>query len=133
MEDTHSFESTFVAVLKDGDQASEAVDRLYEAGYEVEVLEGESGSAHLDPGGDEGFWASIKTAASALGDEKRVIERLDSAVSEGSVVVSVDIGHRDAKDAVSILRKHGGGYLCRFGDWTFPPIEVRPGRLVYKM
>lgn len=124
MEDTHSFENTVVAVLKSGDKANEVVDRLAEAGYEVEILEGESGSAHLDPGGGDGFWASTKKAASALGDEKRVLERLDSALSEGSVVVSVGIGDRDSKEAVSILREHGGEYLWKFGDWTFTPIEV---------
>jgi hypothetical protein len=124
MEDALSFENTVVAVLKSGDKASEILDRLAEAGYEVEVLEGESGSAHLDTGGDDGFWASIKKAASALGDEKRVLERLDSALSEGSVVVSVGIGDSDSKEAVSILREHGGEYLWKFGDWTFTPIEI---------
>ena len=124
MDDAHSFENTVVAVLQSGDNASEAVDRLAEAGFEVEVLEGESGSAHLDPGGNEGFWASIKKAASSLGDEQRVLERLDSALSDGRVVVSVEIGDRDGKDAVSILRKHGGEYLWKFGNWTFTPIEV---------
>ena len=54
MEDIHSFDNTAVAVLTSGDRVSEALDRLTEAGYEVEVLEGESGSAHLDPEGDEG-------------------------------------------------------------------------------
>lgn len=124
MEDTHSFDNTVVAVLEDGDTASDAVDRLSEAGYQVEVLEGESGSVHLDPGGEEGFLASIKRAASALGDEKRVLERLESALSEGSTVVSVRLDDRDAKEAVSILREHGSEYLWKFGDWTFTPIEV---------
>lgn len=125
MEDTHSFENTVVAVLRSGDDPTAAVDRLVEAGYEVEVLEGESGSAHLDAEGDDGFWASLKkAAASALGDENRVLERLDSALSEGSVVVSVDVGEQDAKAAVSILREHGGEHLWKFDNWTFTPIEV---------
>lgn len=123
MEDIHSFDNTVVAVLTSGDGVSEALDRLAEAGYEVEVLEGESGSAHLDPDGDEGFWASIKRTASALGDEKRVLERLDTALSEGSVVISVDLDDREGKEAISILREHGE-YLWKFGDWTFTPIEV---------
>ncbi|MGF1617539.1 MAG: hypothetical protein ACFCU2_06970 [Acidimicrobiia bacterium] len=101
----------------------EALDRLAEAGYEVELLKGESGSAHLDPDGDAGFWASIKRAASALGDEKRVLEQLDAALAEGSVVISVDIEDRDGKEAVSILRQHGE-YLWKFDDWTFTPIEA---------
>jgi hypothetical protein len=123
MVDIHSFDNTVVAVLTSGDRVSEALDRLAGAGYEVEVLEGESGSAHLDPDGEEGFWASIKRAASALGDEKRVLEQLDSALAEGSVVISVDLEDRDGKEAVSILREHGE-HLWKFGDWTFTPIEV---------
>lgn len=124
MEDRHSFENTVVAVLAGGDQANDATDRLAAAGFEVEVLQGEAGIAHLDPEGGEGFWALIKKAASALGDERRIIDRLDSALSEGNVVVSVDIGDRDSKEAVSILREYGGEYLWKFGDWTFTPIEV---------
>ena len=124
MEDIHTFDNTVVAVLQSGDDATEAVGRLEKAGYEVEILEGESGSAHLDPQGAGGFWGSIKRAASALGDERRVVERLDSALSEGRVVISVDLDDRDGKDAVSILREHGGEYLWKFGDWTFTPIEV---------
>ncbi|MEX0796401.1 MAG: hypothetical protein WD274_06885 [Acidimicrobiia bacterium] len=123
MEDTHRFENTVVAVLTSGDEAGEAVDRLAGAGFEVEVLEGESGSAHLEPEGDGGFWASIKKAASALGDEKRVLEQLDASLAEGRVVISVDLEDRDGKEAISILREHGE-YLWKFGDWTFTPIEV---------
>lgn len=124
MEDTHTFDNTVVAVLQKGHDASQVVDRLGKAGYEVEILKGESGSTHLDPGGDAGFWASIKRAASSLGDEKLVLEQLDSALSEGSVVISVDLDDRDGKDAVSILRDHGSEYLWKFGAWTFVPIEV---------
>lgn len=123
MDNTHSFENTVVAVLTSGDGVNEALDRLAEAGYQVELLEGESGSAHLDPEGEDGFWASIKKAASALGDENRVLEQLDSALAEGNVVISVDIEDRDGKEAVSILREHGE-YLWRFDDWTFTPIEA---------
>jgi len=123
MEDTHSFDNTVVAVMKSEHEATDAVDRLVRAGYEVEILQGESGSAHLDPGADAGFWAFLKKAASNLGDERMVLERLDSALSEGSVVISVDLDDRDGKEAVSILRD-GGEYLWKFGDWTFTPIEV---------
>ncbi|CAN5774867.1 hypothetical protein BH23ACT4_BH23ACT4_09110 [soil metagenome] len=123
MDDIHSFENTVVAVLTSGDTANEALDLLAEAGYEVELLEGESGSDHLDPVGDGGFWASIKRAATALGDEKRVLDQLDSALAEGRVVISVDIEDREGKEAVSILREHGE-YVWKFDNWTFTPIDV---------
>jgi hypothetical protein len=119
MKKTHSFDNTVVAVLKSRDEAREAMDRLGEAGYEMEILEGESGRAHLDPGGDDGFWASVRRAATSLGDEKQVLERLDAALSEGRAVISVDLDQRDGKEAVSILREYGGEYLWKFGDWTF--------------
>jgi hypothetical protein len=123
MGDTHSFDNTVVAVFHSDDEATEAIDRLGGAEYDVEILRGESGSAHLDPGGDAGFWASIRKAASNLGDERRVLERLDAALSEGRVVISVDLDDRDDKEAVSILREYGSESLWKFGDWTFTPIK----------
>jgi hypothetical protein len=124
MEDIHSFENTVLAVFDRVPAAEEVISRLGAAGYEVEVLEGESGSAHLDPEGEEGLWAALKRAATSLSDEKRVLDRLDSELSEGNIVVSVDISDREAKEAISILREEGGRYLWKFGDWTFTPIEV---------
>jgi hypothetical protein len=123
MGDIHSFENTVVAVLSAG-SSSEALEQLSAAGYEYEVMEGESGSKHLDAGGKEGFWAALKRAAAALGDETRVLNRLDSELAEGNIVVSVDISGREGKQAVSILREHGGEFIWRFGDWTFTPIEI---------
>jgi hypothetical protein len=123
MGDSHSFENTVVAVLSAG-SSNEALERLSAAGYEFEVMEGESGSRHLSPGEKEGFWAALKRAAAALGDETRVLDRLDSELAEGNIVVSVDISGREGKQAVSILREHGGEFIWRFGAWTFTPIEI---------
>jgi hypothetical protein len=123
MGDSHSFENTVVAVLSAG-SSNEALERLSAAGYVFEVMEGESGSRHLSPGEKEGFWAALKRAAAALGDETRVLDRLDSELAEGNIVVSVDISGREGRQAVSILREHGGEFIWRFGDWTFTPIEI---------
>jgi len=123
MGDSHSFENTVVAVLSAG-SSNEAFERLSAAGYVFEVMEGESGSRHLSPGEKEGFWAALKRAAAALGDETRVLDRLDSELAEGNIVVSVDISGREGRQAVSILREHGGEFIWRFGDWTFTPIEI---------
>ena len=123
MGDSHSFENTVVAVLSAG-SSNEAFERLSAAGYVFEVMEGESGSRHLTPGEKEGFWAALKRAAAALGDETRVLDRLDSELAEGNIVVSVDISGREGRQAVSILREHGGEFIWRFGDWTFTPIEI---------
>jgi hypothetical protein len=123
MGDSHNFENTVVVVLATG-SSDDVLQQLSAAGYEYEVMEGESGSKHLDAGGKEGFWAALKRAAAALGDETRVLNRLDSELAEGNIVVSVDISGREGKQAVSILREHGGEFIWRFGDWTFTPIEI---------
>jgi hypothetical protein len=123
MGDSHSFENTVVAVLAAG-SSDDALQQLSAAGYEYEVMEGESGGKHLDPGGVVGIWSALKRAAAALGDETRVLDRLESALAEGKLVVSVDISEREGKQAVSILREHGGEFIWKFGDWTFTPIEI---------
>lgn len=123
MGDSHSFENTVVAVLAAG-SSDDALQQLSAAGYDYEVMEGEPGGRHLDPGGEGGIWSALKRAAAALGDETRVLDRLDSELAEGKLVVSVDISGREGKQAVSILREHDGEFIWKFGDWTFTPIEI---------
>jgi len=123
MGDSHIFENTVVVVLAAG-SSDDVLQQLSAAGYEYEVMEGESGGKHLDPGGEGGIWSALKRAAAALGDETRVLDRLDSELAEGKLVVSVDISGREGKQAVSILREHGGEFIWKLGDWTFTPIEI---------
>lgn len=66
MGDSHSFENTVVAVLAAG-SSDDALQQLSAAGYDYEVMEGESGGRHLDPGGEGGIWSALKRAAAALG------------------------------------------------------------------
>ncbi|REK12535.1 MAG: hypothetical protein DWQ40_11360 [Actinobacteria bacterium] len=124
MTDIHSLQNTVVAVFESPDDAKAAAEQLASAGYEIEVLQGEEASDHLDPEGDEGIWASLKRLASALGDERRILNRLDREVAEGNVAVSVDIEDGDAAPAIKIMRECGGRFIWKFGEWAFTPIEL---------
>ncbi|MFZ0627154.1 MAG: hypothetical protein WAN34_11720 [Acidimicrobiia bacterium] len=123
MTETHDLENTVVAVL---DHPSETADiglELAAAGYQYEILSGEDGRRRLDPGGQESLQATIKRIIDLFGDQYRVLEQLDTALAEDSLVVSVDTTPDEATDAVSILRDHGGRYIWKFGEWTFTKIE----------
>lgn len=127
MSDTHSLKNTVVAVFESRENATAAVDDLAAKGLDYEVLQGEAGSEHLDPGGEGGLWAAMKRMATALGDENRVLDRLDKEIAEGNVVVSVDIedaGDERSSAAVAVLRENGGRFIWKFGEWAFTPIEI---------
>lgn len=118
--DIHDFDDTVVAVL---DDASDAVARLKGAGYEVEVLEGESGKQHLDPAGESGGAVStVKRLLNAFGDQYRVLEHLYDELDAGKQVVSVDASPDEADEAVRVLQDHDGEYIWKFGTWTYTEI-----------
>jgi precorrin-6B methylase 2 len=120
--DTHDLENTVVAILDAEPAVADAVTRLGAAGYDYEVLAGEEGRAHLDPGGEEGVVSSIKRIIGTLGDQQRVLRNLDEALASGRSVVSVDTTPDDAAEAIEILREHGGEYVWKFGEWTYTRI-----------
>ena len=124
MPETHSLDNTVAAVIDSPEESEAAIDELRKAGFEFEVLRGEEGQEHLDPEGEEGLWATLKRMATALGDENRVLKRLDKELASGNTVISIDIGNGDSSEAIKILREHGGRYIWKFGDWAFTPIEV---------
>jgi hypothetical protein len=119
---THDFDNTVVAILGRDPVASNAVDRLAEAGYEFEVLAGDEGKAHLDPAGEKSPIATIKRLLNAFGDQYRVLETLYGELDHGNIVISIDTVPDEADDAVRILREHGGSYIWKFGTWTFTRI-----------
>jgi hypothetical protein len=122
LSELHDFDDTVVAILDHEPVAADAVDSLSEAGYEFEVLEGEAGREHLDPGGAEGAKATVKRLLNAFGDQYRVLDRLRTELDEGKLVVSVDSPPDQADEAVRILQDHGGEYIWKFGTWTFTKI-----------
>ena len=124
MSEKLDFDNTVVAILDERPMAGDAVEGLSAAGYDFEVLAGEEGRAHIDQGSDDGLTGTLKGLLTAFGDQKRIIERLDAALQEGKIVVSVDTADQDPADAIGILKDHGGHYIWRLGEWTFTPIET---------
>lgn len=118
----HDLNNTVVAVLEAKPEVEDALAGLSAAGYDYEVLVGEEGREHLDPAGEEGLVAMVKRLIAAFGDEYRILQRLDDALAEGKTVVSVEAMPDEAKEAIGVLRQHGGHYIWKFGDWTFTRI-----------
>lgn len=122
MTEIHDFDDTVVAILDHEPAAADAIDRLSEAGYDFEVLQGDSGMEHLDPAGTTRARATVQRLLNAFGDQYRVLDRLRAELEEGRLVVSVDSPPDEANEAVTILQDHGGEYIWKFGRWTFTRI-----------
>jgi hypothetical protein len=123
MSEIHDFDNTVIAILNPVPAVREASADLRSAGYEVEVLSGESGQEHLDPAGESGVRATLKRLMGAFGDQYRITERLDRELADGRIVISVETKPDDAEHAVRILRDHGGHYIWKLGAWTFTAID----------
>jgi hypothetical protein len=122
-EQRHNLDNTVIAVLDPDSETGDAVTDLTDAGFRYEVLRGESGREHLDPGDrHDGLMATVRRLVEHFGDEYQVLDRLDDALAAGKLVVSVDTRPENANRAVDILRRHGGHYLWRFGEWTFTDV-----------
>lgn len=119
MDDIHDFDNTVVAVLSDEATVDEVSATLSAAGYEVEVLKGDEGKAHLDAVGQTGAVATIKRLVDAFGDRFRVAEKLERELEKGNVVISVDAKPDEAEEAVNVLREHGADFIWELGSWTF--------------
>lgn len=115
----HDFDNTVVAVFSDLEKAEGAMARLTAAGYDIEVLEGETGKDHLDPAGEKGPVASVRRLLNAFGDQYRVVERLSHELDEGNLVISVEAEPDEADDAVSIIQEHEGEFIWKLGTWTY--------------
>ncbi len=102
------------------EDTSDVVAALQAAGYDVEVLVGDSGKEHLDPTGESGGAVStVKRLLNAFGDQYRVLERLNDELDAGKQVVSVEASPDEADEAVRILKDHDGQYIWKFGTWTY--------------
>jgi len=99
------------------------IAELVAAGYDPEVIQGEEGKRHLDPGGERGGAATLKRLLNAFGDQYRLLERLREELDKGNVVVSVDATPDEATDAVVIMQDNGGEFIWKLGSWTYTQIE----------
>jgi hypothetical protein len=111
-----------VAVLDSEPETDDAVSRLSSAGFLYEVLSGGTGRDHIDPESDDGVLATVRKLIGVFGDEHRILDRLDEAMTDGKLVVSVQIESGDPSEAISIFQDHGGHYIWKFDNWTFTRI-----------
>jgi hypothetical protein len=119
MPDAHDLNRQVIAILDSEPEVRDAVTTLDERGFRYEVMQGEEGREHLDPSGeDHGVFGAVERLAKRLGDEQRILERLDRAVADGNTVIAVYAEDDAATEAVEILKDHGGSYLWRFGQWS---------------
>ncbi len=117
-EQTHDFSNSVIAVFE-ADHTELVIRDLSAAGFDAEVLIGESGRSHLDATADGGLIAGLKKLARSFGDETRIVGALDAALEQGKSVISVDADDARAPDAARIMEDHGGTYVWRFGEWSF--------------
>jgi hypothetical protein len=120
--EVHDFDDTVVAVISDRQSADEAAAELTAAGYDVEVLAGSDGQEHLDPAGESGPVATVKRLLNAFGDQYRILDRLNSELDIGNIVISVDAAGEDAEEAVRILNQYEGEFIWKLGAWTYSPV-----------
>ena len=111
-----------VGVLRTGDEAEQAAQSLYAAGYtDIEVLEG--------PGAEE-ILESTEHAASPLArgwkrlsvylsDETDAVQAASDALNQGHAIVMVYASDKAQEDqAERILRAHGAHGLTYYGRWS---------------
>jgi hypothetical protein len=57
--------------------------------------------------------------AMALGDEVRIMERLEAALKAGASVVSVGVSDDQAARVATILEEYDAHDMWRLGEWSF--------------
>jgi hypothetical protein len=111
-------DGSVVAIIDDHQSALDALGRLAADGFGADLLHGEEGRTRLDDAEQTGFASFLRRLAHALGDEVRIRDRLDRALSTGASVVSVDVEADHADEVSRILEAHGGHDMWRLGEWT---------------
>lgn len=118
--ETIDLKNKVVAVFDDRETASRAQAAATGLGGSVTVLEGEEGKARL-PQNAEGVKGALKTLAMTFGDEIRVLEGLDEALTEGAQVLVVEVAEANADQVAAKLDQNQGRFVWSFGEWTFKP------------
>lgn len=110
-----------MALFDSKDATDDAASALRAEGHNVEVLEGEEGRRRLESeDAGEGFFASLKSAfETALGDEDRILDKVDRELALDRSFVVVESSEDDVADIAGLLKEHGGHYLWHFDKWTY--------------
>lgn len=117
----HDLTGTVVAIIDDAEEGRAAVTALAQQQFSAELLHGEDGRSQLNEEDENALSAAVKKLALAFGDEMRIVDRLDKALQNGRLVVSVDVNDDDddAARVAVILEEHGGHDMWRLGEWSF--------------
>lgn len=123
MAEIHDFDDTVVAVIPETTDLDSVAAELAAAGYEYELIQGESGKRHIDPDGAQGVGATFKRLLNAFGDQYRIIDQLNNELDEGRTVISIDAKPDEAGEAVRILEAANGEFIWKLGSWTYTQVS----------
>jgi response regulator RpfG family c-di-GMP phosphodiesterase len=111
--------TTVVAVIDDREAGRDAVAALSVEQFAAEVFIGEEGLERLRSDQEEGVPTVVAKMAMALGDEVRIMQRLEAALKAGASVVSVAVTDDQAARVATILEEHDAHDMWRLGEWSF--------------
>ena len=111
--------TTVVAVIDDREAGRDAVAALSGEQFAAEIFVGEEGLGRLRSDQEEGVSSVVAKMAMALGDEVRIMERLEAALEAGASVVSVGVTDDDAARVATILEEYDAHDMWRLGEWSF--------------
>jgi hypothetical protein len=111
--------NTVVAVIDDREAGRDAVVALSGEQFAAEVFIGEEGMERLRSDQEEGVPSVVAKMAMALGDEVRIMERLEAALEAGASVVSVGVSDDQAARVATILEEYDAHDMWRLGEWSF--------------
>ena len=107
-----------VLAIADPDAAERGAAALRERGLEVVELAGEEDVERLQPK-RTGLSGLLSKAAAAMGDELRIMDAVDRALSEGERVLIVPVVDEQGPDASELLKENGARSVWEFRGWTF--------------
>jgi hypothetical protein len=111
-----------IGVLRTGDEAEQAAQVLYAAGYsDIEVLEGPGAEKMLESTEHAAspLARAWKRLSIYLSDEQDALQAASDALNHGHAIVMVNASTKIHEDqAESILRAHGAHGLTYFGRWS---------------
>ena len=121
-----------LAVVDEASEAQAAAAALHESGVasdDVIVIGGDGAAAGIERlGASSGATARLRRAMQFLAmDQLPDFHVYELALEQGRAIVALRIGDADARrQAVDLLRSHGGHFVNRFGAWTTE--EIAPWR-----
>ena len=109
-----------VGVIDEPGEALRAAAELREAGFQPDVLSGESGVQRIEnAGGSPEGVRVIRAAQSLFGYEAEHTERHMTDLSAGHFVVLVESHDNETTDRIlDVFSKHGGHFVNYYSRWT---------------